>query len=208
MSRFDKYRTEDDRPPLRKPEQFESFTAKLLGEHDFVGENGRVVPVLELTDEIGEFGWMVGPWHARDELSIADPQVGDMVRVTRLADKGKSHRYKIDVVQAAKAVNGDVPIDTSDLPAAGREYDPHKAYMAFLDHTDERDGTPFEGPPQSPEQVKQWWEQNAGKADVPNDTTDLPPAPGDHAAWAAENQKAADKAAQRAAERFGDEPAF
>ena len=123
MSRFNKYRTEDDRPPLRKLEAGESFTAKLIGDHDYDGDDGPV-PVLELKDEHGEFAWIAGGWHARDVLADADPQHGDIVTVARLADRGRSHQWDIRVVQAAKAVNGDVPVDTAGLTEKGDDNEP------------------------------------------------------------------------------------
>ena len=100
MSRFDKYRTESDLPVLKKLEPGESFTAKLLGDHDYTGDSGPI-PVLEFRDDGGEFGWLAGAWKAREELAIADPKVGDVVTVARLADRGRSHDYSIVVVQPA-----------------------------------------------------------------------------------------------------------
>ncbi len=102
MSRFDKYRAEGDWPDLRKLDEGTSFTAKLTGEHDYEGKDGPV-PVLEFEDRAGaKFAWRASSWHAREELAIADPQVGDELTVTRLTDRGRSHQYMVAVTQAAR----------------------------------------------------------------------------------------------------------
>ena len=95
-SRFGQY-SDSDWPELRKLEPGESFTARLLGAHEYVGEDATV-PVLECVDDDGEFGWRAGAWQARKELAAVDPQDGDVIRVERLANVGRSHRYAIRVV--------------------------------------------------------------------------------------------------------------
>ena len=102
MRRFDEYRSEPDLPQFRKLEEpGQRFTATLTGDHSYEGDNGAV-PVLEFKDETGvEFAWLAGPWHAREQLALADPQRGDRVTVRRLADRGRSHQYSIAIVQPA-----------------------------------------------------------------------------------------------------------
>ena len=102
MSRFDAFRAPSDLPELKKlDEPGQNFTARLTGDHAYEGDDGPL-PVLELRDEAGfEFAWLCGSWHAREQLAVADPQVGDVVTVARLADRGRSHQYSITVVQPA-----------------------------------------------------------------------------------------------------------
>jgi hypothetical protein len=64
------------------------------------------LPVLEFDegDSTGSapFNWMASAWKARDELAVADPHPGDMVTVTRLADKGRSQDWVITIAQRPK----------------------------------------------------------------------------------------------------------
>jgi hypothetical protein len=95
-SRFSKYQR-DDLPELVKLEEGESFTARITGEHEYEGTDGPV-PVLELEGADGaEFAWRASAWRAINALAVADPQIGDMVEVRRLPDRGRSHDYSVRV---------------------------------------------------------------------------------------------------------------
>ena len=96
----------------------------LTGDHEFnptptkEDPKPNPIPVLEFERETPPFAWMASAWHALDELALADPQVGDVVRVARLADRGRSHQFDIRIAQSAngaKPADADTPIDTSGL---------------------------------------------------------------------------------------------
>jgi hypothetical protein len=108
-SRFEKYRPDSELADLKKLEVGQTFTATLTGDHEYDGKDGPV-PVLEFRAKDGiEFGWMAGSWHAREQLADLDPQDGDTVTVTRLADRGLSHQYSIRTEKPAGGDDGDFP---------------------------------------------------------------------------------------------------
>jgi hypothetical protein len=106
-SPFSKY-VEGDLPELIKLAEGESFIAKYTGlreqEFDRVTANGAkvtdVIPVLDLEDlRTGEpKSWRAGPWRARKALAGANPSVGDVIEVRRVADIGMSHDFLVRVV--------------------------------------------------------------------------------------------------------------
>ncbi len=104
-SRFSKY-AQGELAPLVKLEQDESQTGRLVGEHEYNGEDDNVFPVLEIVDAVTgrEVAWRASAWHARERLELVDPQHGDVIRITRLADRGKSHQYKIEILESAAGV--------------------------------------------------------------------------------------------------------
>jgi hypothetical protein len=105
-SRFAKYQR-DALPELVKLEEGDSFTARMTGEHEYEGTDGAV-PVLELETAAGEeFGWRASAWRAINALAAADPQIGDMVEVRRLLDRGRSHDYSVKVVPTPAQEDGD-----------------------------------------------------------------------------------------------------
>ena len=115
MSRFAKYKTEDDRPPLRKLEAGESFTAKLIGDHDYDGDDGPV-PVLELKDENGrEFAWIAGAWHAATCSRMPTRNVATWSRSRASPTRAAVTSTSSTSYKRRSGANGDVPIDTSGL---------------------------------------------------------------------------------------------
>jgi hypothetical protein len=114
-SRFAKYQR-DDLPQLVKLEEGDSFTARVTGEHEYEGTDGPV-PVLELEGADGaEFEWRASAWRAINALAAADPQIGDIVGVRRLPDRGRSHDYSVKVVSAAEAGGGQAVPTDDDIP--------------------------------------------------------------------------------------------
>jgi hypothetical protein len=124
MGRFDDYRDEKDYRDWRYLNVGEQFSARMTGDHLFHSTkpdgNGKVpkpAPVLEFAEGDGKwengkpFDWLASQWHARDEVAIADPYPGDMVKVVRLANKGRSYQFEVTVVE--RASSADV-IDKSD----------------------------------------------------------------------------------------------
>jgi hypothetical protein len=71
----------------------EHSSNSLVAEREYTGGDNGPVPILELEDpDTGEpCAWIASSWHALKQLAAADPEVGDTIKVRRLADKGRSH---------------------------------------------------------------------------------------------------------------------
>ena len=120
MSRFSKYVPESDLSALKKLEPGQSFVGRLTGDHPYDTVDKKTnkpvtLPVLEFEAENPPFAWRASGWSALEEMALADPAVGDVVRVERFADRGQSHQYSVTVVQPSKPPAAEVVIDTAGL---------------------------------------------------------------------------------------------
>ena len=121
-NRFDQFRSESDLPTLRKLEVGEKFTARLLGVRSWTPPadqqtpNPEPIPVLDLEENGVQFSWMAGTWHSKEELAFANPDDGDVLKVMRLPNRGRSYQFRIETVERKRPPDGDVPIDDRDLP--------------------------------------------------------------------------------------------
>jgi hypothetical protein len=123
MSRFDRYKG-GDLPELIKLGEDESWTGRLVGDREQPTKDAdgveKVLVILDLIDlKTGqERSFRSGAWRWTDALALADPQNGDVIRISRGRNIGQSHDYGLEILESAaeKVAKSDVP---SDLPAAG-----------------------------------------------------------------------------------------
>src|SRR4051794_35314405 len=117
-SRFARYKR-DDLAPRLKLDQGNEFTKTLIGTREYTGGDNDPVPILDLTEpDTGELcAWMASSWHAIDQLDLVDPQIGDTIRVRRLADKGRSHQYRVEIVGREASPRSGIPSDPATTHA-------------------------------------------------------------------------------------------
>ena len=106
-SRLSKYK-KDLLPPLLKFEEVGmSHTIKVTGDHEYTDRDDNEKYVLDAEDEHSmPCSWIVGAWHALEELERVDPQPGDWITITRLEDKGRSHQYRIEPAEPTREEMG------------------------------------------------------------------------------------------------------
>lgn len=123
MSRFAKYKNGSggDLPPLFRPSEGESRVGLLIGDREHVGKddsgNEKVVPVLDFRDpDSGErWSFMSSAWRWVSELEDVDPQLGDLLRVSRRQNIGRSWDLRLEVLRRA---NEPKPAEGTRVPSA------------------------------------------------------------------------------------------